>query len=428
MLSTLASSVGYTGTAPRQTIEQASAGAHYAVLIAGSATFSNYRHQSDVCHAYHVVTKAGIPAENIIVLATDDIANARQNPFPGQIFNKPSKAGEAGFDVYAGCKIDYSGADVTPEVFVNVLTGVATNTGSGKVLKSTSSDKVFVNFVDHGGVGTIGFPHTSMHVKDLTAAFTTMHTKNMYKELTFYLETCESGSMCKDQGLEDLNIYCTTAANEKESSWGTYCGSDAMVNGKSIGSCLGDLYSVNWMEDSDTHDLTSETLLDQFNTVVKLTAKSHVTAYGKTSIDKETVAEFLGDAKIARPAPSTSDHKSAMRTNDATLWSHFHHFTEYDDEEAGLELIKGVQDRLSTKKRFAAIAQAVSGSLVSATPFKFEGKLHTDCHHTAHQTYKATCGEFSAAAMSHSGTLAQLCQYTNGDAAPITAAITAACL
>jgi legumain len=233
--------------------------------------------------------------------------------------------------------------------------------------------------------------------------------------------------MCKDQGLEDLNIYCTTASNEKESSWGTYCGDGAMVNGKNIGSCLGDLYAVNWMEDSDTHDLTSETLKTQFDTVVKLTAKSHVSKYG-ADFGSETVGEFQGDAKIARPAPSTSDHKSAMKTADATLWSHFHQLTENDDDEAARELIKGVQDRLDTKKRFAAIAKAVSGGLVSATPFGFEGKLHTDCHYAAHKAYKATCGEFSEAGIRYSGALAQLCQHTDGDATSITAAITAACL
>lgn len=34
-----------------------------------------------------------------------------------------------------------------------------------------------------------------------------------------------------------------------ESSWGTYCPPDDMVDGVAVGSCLGDLYSVNWMED-----------------------------------------------------------------------------------------------------------------------------------------------------------------------------------
>jgi legumain len=49
----------------------------------------------------------------------------------------------------------------------------------------------------------------------------------------------------------NINIYATTAANSKESSWGTYCYPDDVVNGVHINSCLGDLYSVNWMEDSD---------------------------------------------------------------------------------------------------------------------------------------------------------------------------------
>lgn len=56
------------------------------------------------------------------------------------------------------------------------------------------------------------------------------------------------------------NIYALSASNPTESSWGTYCPPDDSVNGKEIGSCLGDLFSVNWMEDSDKEDITKETL------------------------------------------------------------------------------------------------------------------------------------------------------------------------
>jgi len=51
-------------------------GTNYAVLVAGSNGYYNYRHQSDVCHAFHVLTdpnKGNIPAENVIVLMYDDI-------------------------------------------------------------------------------------------------------------------------------------------------------------------------------------------------------------------------------------------------------------------------------------------------------------------------------------------------------------------
>lgn len=38
--------------------------------------------------------------------------------------------------------------------------------GNGKVLKSTGDDKVFINFVDHGGTGMIMFPHNQHMLAD----------------------------------------------------------------------------------------------------------------------------------------------------------------------------------------------------------------------------------------------------------------------
>ena len=55
-------------------------GDHWAVLIAGSSGYGNYRHQADVCHAYQIVKAQGIKPEQIIVLSTDDIANRSTHP------------------------------------------------------------------------------------------------------------------------------------------------------------------------------------------------------------------------------------------------------------------------------------------------------------------------------------------------------------
>ena len=199
-------------------------GSNWAVLIAGSAGYGNYRHHADVCHAYQIMIDGGIPAKNIIVLADDNVANDPGNPFPGKLFNKPT-FNKSGVDVYDGCVLDYRGADVTPDTFVSVLTGDASalqGVGTGRVLASGAKDKVFVNFVDHGGPDIIGFPHTTMHSAELIGALKTMHTKSMYAELVFYLEACESGSMFKNLPA-DMGIFATTAANATQSSWGTYC-------------------------------------------------------------------------------------------------------------------------------------------------------------------------------------------------------------
>jgi len=94
-----------------------------------------------------------------------------------------------------------------------------------------------------------------------------MNTNQMYSEAVVYIEACESGSMFDGILADNINIYATTAADPDESSWGTYCPPDDMVNGVHINSCLGDLYSVNWMEDSDAQNPSVETLATQFTTV-----------------------------------------------------------------------------------------------------------------------------------------------------------------
>ncbi|CAG2178606.1 unnamed protein product, partial [Oppiella nova] len=60
-------------------------GNSWVVLVAGSNTWGNYRHQSDIYHTYQIVKSRGIPDENIIVFHYDDIANNKANPFPGKV-------------------------------------------------------------------------------------------------------------------------------------------------------------------------------------------------------------------------------------------------------------------------------------------------------------------------------------------------------
>jgi legumain len=45
----------------------------------------------------------------------------------------------------------------------------------------------------------------------------------------------------------DSRVYALSAANPTESSWGTYCSPDDVIQGKHINSCLGDLFSVNFI-------------------------------------------------------------------------------------------------------------------------------------------------------------------------------------
>lgn len=178
-------------------------------------------------------------------MAYDDIADNSSNPFPGKLFNKTN-----GPNVYDASVVDYKGMNVTAEKFLAVLTGDAATAG-GRVLESTEESMVFVYYTDHGAPNLVAFPSGGyLYADKLNTAFETMKSKKMFKQLTFYMEACESGSMFPSLTSDGL-IYGVTASNATESSWASYCGSEAMVDGKNIGSCLGDLFSTNWMEDTD---------------------------------------------------------------------------------------------------------------------------------------------------------------------------------
>jgi len=243
---------------------------HWAVIMVGSRGYENYRHHADGCHAYHIAIKNGIPEDQVILIAYDDVAQSFSNPYKGKLFNKPTEDGVAGVDVYEGSKIDYKGKKASKKTLLGVLQG-DTAVGS-KVLKSDENSKVFFYFADHGAPGLIGMPtgwfgNQYLHADELHKAVLNMHEKKMYKEMVMYVEACESGSMFQKILEDNIGVYAVSAANAEESSWGTYCSPDDKVDGKHIGSCLGDLFSVNWMEDADVAKMGQETLKVQYTTV-----------------------------------------------------------------------------------------------------------------------------------------------------------------
>ncbi|KAK1549834.1 hypothetical protein Q3G72_008653 [Acer saccharum] len=79
-------------------------GTRWAILIAGSNRYRNYRQQADVCHAYQLLIKGGLKEENIVVFMYDDIASNEENPRPGIVINSPH-----GSDVYKRVPKDYTG-------------------------------------------------------------------------------------------------------------------------------------------------------------------------------------------------------------------------------------------------------------------------------------------------------------------------------
>ncbi|XP_075221567.1 legumain-like [Lycorma delicatula] len=287
LISTIAASYAVNSKEREEEIEgdNKQTSAQWALLVAGSSGWWNYRHQADISHAYHILLNRGIPASNIIVMMYDDVAHDSHNPQPGKLINKPD-----GPDVYGGVKIDYKGSDVTPKNFLNILSGnksALTGIGTGRVIESGSKDNVFVNFADHGGTGVLCFPSDHLSASELFKTLESLTAKKKYGKLVLYIEACEAGSMFDNLLPQNTKILASTASAADESSWGWYCDYKNYP-------CLGDLYSINWMEHLDSKIPPKENLFDQYQKIRTLTKKSHVNLYGDYKIGPNNVKNFIG--------------------------------------------------------------------------------------------------------------------------------------
>jgi len=391
---------------------------HWAVIMAGSNTYGNYRHQADACHAYQIAKKNGVPESNIILLAYDDIANSSRNPFPGKIFNKPN-----GEDVYAGCKINYKGKDVTKDNFLKVLKG--DTSAPGPVLKSTKNDRVFVYFADHGGVGILGVPTGAaggyIHAQDVNNALNTLHSKGGFKELLFYIEACESGSIFQNL-LKTPNVFAVTAANAHQPSYGFYCPPMDKVQGKSVGSCLGDEFSIRWLEDADVANFKSETVNQQVSKVTSEVKKSHVSKFGDSSrIGSEVIGDFEGaevsrtmNVSLAKPADFSN---SAVNSRDVEVHLAYYelHQAETIEERRAAEtaLAAVLSKRAAVDEKFAKIAMLATNGNKEKAQAMIDGavaSLDVDCHAKSLEIAANRCGAFNDYSMRHSRLFANLCK------------------
>ena len=179
---------------------------NYAVLVAASEGWKNYRHQADVLGFYHYLKGEGYDDDHIILIMADDIAYNERNPLQGVVRREVS-----GNNLYEDVVIDYKLGDLSLGDLKQILTSEPSDVYP-VTLGSSKSDNVLFFWSGHGTQNGWKWKETeNLNADFAKSVFSDMQFRKMFA----IIETCYSGGVA--QGCIGIpGLLMMTAANPYE--------------------------------------------------------------------------------------------------------------------------------------------------------------------------------------------------------------------
>lgn len=233
----------------------------YALIVATSSGWNNYRHQANAYAMYQLLKKNGVDDDHILLIAEDDIARNPQNPKPG--FIQSSLSDE---NLYDGIKVDYRLSEVPFEKLTNIVTAQFSDPSI------TSAHHLLVYWAGHGEPEGPRWGDKVIPPSQVADFFQALYKTRSYIKAFVAMETCYAGQVgkaCYDKKVPYL--LCMTAANENETSKASMTDASGQV----------------WISNSFTDNLLQQlasgndklTFYDLYNKVYSKTIGSHVSVY-----------------------------------------------------------------------------------------------------------------------------------------------------
>ena len=253
---------------------------NYAVIVAASTGWHNYRHQADALNMYQMLKQHGYDDDHILLIMEGDIVNDEHNLHPGEVRVRPD-----GVNLYKDVKIDYRTSTLLPADLTNIMAGKVTER-TPTVLPSTNKDNVFVFWSGHGNEGVFYLDRYNFMKEQMLTTLYTMRGDQKYRKLFFVIEACYSGSVAEYcEGVP--GVLMLTAANDAETSL-------ADVLDPEMNIWLSNGFTRSFCEAVEKNNNIS--MRDLYYYVAQQTVGSHATMYNYEmygNMFTNTVKEFL---------------------------------------------------------------------------------------------------------------------------------------
>ena len=182
----------------------------YAVVMATSTGFTNYRHQADALDVYRMLQDVGYDDDHIVLITEDDIAGNESNPHPGVVHVTTE-----GENLYVDVVNDYKISQLTPDDLANILSGTVTDR-TPQVVKGSKNTNVLFFWSGHGKYdGMLSWGGSGQITADEVRA--ALHgAEGNFRKMMLVMETCYSGSVGEYcEGIPGLLLLTACAPGEK---------------------------------------------------------------------------------------------------------------------------------------------------------------------------------------------------------------------
>lgn len=253
----------------------------WALIIAASSEWRNYRHQADALEMYRLLKKQGYTDDRIVLVMEDDIAQNSNNPHKGVVKVRPT-----GENLYTNVQIDYKLSTISPKDIASILHGEKSEK-LPEVIHADGADNVLVFWSGHGAPGYFVWGKNDQFTGSLMQqTLQSLSEQKKYRKMLWLVETCYAGSVA--QSVKDIpGVLFITASAENETS-------KADVYSDELGVWMSNRYTSTLEEQINANPSIS--LRDLYFKLFRNTVGSHVTVYNHNYFDNIyqcTMEEFL---------------------------------------------------------------------------------------------------------------------------------------
>ena len=262
----------------------------YAVLVASSRYWFNYRHAMNALGIYEILKQNGVPDSQIILMIADEYAINPRNPYKNGMY----ASGIKNANWYTEhTEIDYRSGDVTVQNFLDAVAGVAPRSIQPK---AGDKNNLLIYLTGHGGDQFFKFrDEEEITARDIANLMENLHKENKFQKTLLVADTCQAFTIFDK--VETENVLALGTSLRGENAYAHHSDQD-------LGLSVIERWTLGFLNKYKGAPLTSDPSLEQLMVVPfrdKRTLGAHVGIKENSITFRDTtVSEFFGKRQTQR--------------------------------------------------------------------------------------------------------------------------------